>query len=150
MPGPEPKEDRRRRNIPVKIAEAVYLDPAGRKGRVPALRLPPGRKVLALTREQWRAWWRSPQATMWHTATAVWELSRLAVMYDDYYRGLLSVRDQVEMRQLAGQFGLTAKGLRELKWVIGEPPSKAEPESAPQPRDEVAEKRRRIAELAAQ
>ncbi|NED96457.1 hypothetical protein G1H11_14195 [Phytoactinopolyspora alkaliphila] len=148
MPGPEYSANRRRRNVPVKIAERTHLPEDGRDGPVPPLRMGPKRRPLGITRDLWKSWWRSPQATQWHEDTAVWELSRLAAMYDDYFRGRLSVRDQVEMRQLAGQFGLTAKGMAELKWVIGVPgdePNEAESSTQAQPEevpDEVAARRR--------
>lgn len=118
MPGPDPKTNRRRRNTPAKIAGRVHLDPAGRKGPVPK---PRARLVNQAVKEMWREWWRSPQATQWHTQTSVMPLTRLAMLYDQMLAGVsLSSSDATAMRQLEDRFGLTPKGLKDLNWSIGD------------------------------
>jgi hypothetical protein len=151
MPGPEPSPNRRRRNVPVKIAERVYLPAEGRKGPAPKVRLPEDRHVTAMASEMWRAWWKSPQASQWHLPTAVYGLTRLLLMYEALWAGEMPVREQAEMRQLESQYGLNPRGMRELKWEIGEP-EPAKP-SAPPAADEVgarrASRRARVTEAAA-
>ena len=129
MPGPEPSENRRRRNIPVKEAQRVVLDPAGRMGRAPNPRT--DEPLADADREQWRAWWRSPMATMWDSATDVYPLTRLLLLYREERLEGVDTKRSAEMRQLEGQYGLTARGRKELMWVIGAPeePS-AKPKSA--------------------
>jgi hypothetical protein len=107
--------------------------------------------------EIWRAWWRSPQATQWHAPTAVYPLTRLLVMYAQTMAGDLPVpAAQAEMRHLETQFGLSPKGMRELKWVIGEapepeakPPAKKSTPSRPAKVSDMEEERRRRALAAA-
>jgi hypothetical protein len=66
VPGPDPAVQRRRRNVPKKEADRVVLPREGRKTTIPKPRT--GAKLHALSRDMWRAWWRSPMATQWDTA----------------------------------------------------------------------------------
>jgi hypothetical protein len=150
MPGPEPNPNRRRRNVPVKVAEAVHLDPAGRRGPIPKPRLPEGSRLSAQAEQMWRDWWRSPQATQWHMPTAVHGLTRLLCMYEHLWTYGLAPKDQTELRQLESRYGLNPKGMRELKWVVGDElpaePQSTQPTEVP---DELADRRKRVAAKAA-
>lgn len=147
MPGPDPAETRRRTNTPKKEADRVVLPPEGRQGRAPAVPTPV--KLLKASREQWKAWWSSPMATMWDERFDVFPLARLLSLYDMMRRdGGVPAATLTEMRQLEARFGLEPRSRKELCWVIGEPE-----EAAPSPKredtDELAERRRRVSAKAA-
>lgn len=149
MPGPQPSENRRRRNVPEKEKQQVVLPPEGRKGRAPAC--PTSVELSAKSKEQWKAWWSSPMATMWDERFDVFPLARCLELYDRQRSSAdgLSNGELTEIRHIEARFGLDPRSRRELCWVIGEPevgsddggPSKAE-------KDELAERRRRAAEAA--
>lgn len=76
----------------------------------------------------WREWWKSPQATRWHTQTSLLPLSRLAALYDRLLAGEdLKTAELTAMGQLENKFGLTPKGMKELNWVIGDVEAPAKP-----------------------
>lgn len=99
----------------------VSLPAAGRAGKPPKLRTQ--RKVSPAVVAMWKAWWASPMATQWDEGTAVWPLTRLALMYDDLFRDELESRGTTEMRQIENEFGLTDKGRRTLGWQIVDEPA---------------------------
>lgn len=114
--GPEPNEQRRRRNTPAKVAKQVSLPASGRKGTVPKI---PGHIIATPElRELWRTWWRSPQATQWHTQTVKPILGRLLALHDQEILEGPEPRRSSEMRQLEQNLGLSPKGMRDLCWVI--------------------------------
>lgn len=119
MPGPEPASQRRRRNAPIKELERVYLPPEGRSDRVPAV--PTTKRLLKSSREQWKAWWKSPMAVMWDRRFDVFPLCRLLELHDRFRREGVKAAELTEMRQLEGRFGLDPRSRKELGWVIAEP-----------------------------
>lgn len=114
--GPEPKEQRRRRNIPTKQAKQAQLPASGRKGRAP--NIPSHIAATDELRELWRTWWSSPQATQWHTQTVKPIVGRLLALHAQEVDEGPEPRRSSEMRQLEQNLGLSPKGLRDLCWVI--------------------------------
>jgi hypothetical protein len=144
MPGPDPSPTRRRRNVPEKVKSLVVLPVEGRRGTVPKPRT--DRPLLPASREMWKALWRSPQATQWNLATAVYPLTRLVVLFDMQEREMQVDKGMsAEMRALEKAYGLNAEGMKALNWTIGKPENPATPSRSPEPPvgDEVAARRAR-------
>ncbi|MGI5398529.1 hypothetical protein ACQEVG_03530 [Streptomyces sp. CA-135486] len=84
---------------------------------LPVPDMPLGREWSEAEGEQWRQWWRSPQAAMWDESF----VPSVAVMLT-YYGKILdgtATRDHLtEYRQLAGALGLTAEGMKRLGWAF--------------------------------
>lgn len=134
MPGPAPKQQRRRRNTPER-GEWVELEP--RKGPTPKCPV----KLDAAQRAEWKRLWHTPMASMWQDED-VPVLARImtlrAFLQTNLDKGLLS-----ELRQLEDRFGLTPKGRRDLRWLIpSTEPADPRTKREPKVEDEVARRRR--------
>lgn len=113
-PLPKPKDQRRRRNV--SQAQWNELPADGRKGKAPAL---PTRKGgwQAATRSWWSTIWASPMATAWLDAD-VDGLVRLAMLKDDFARGVAPATALPAMQALEDRFGLSPKARRALQWEV--------------------------------
>jgi hypothetical protein len=134
MPGPPPKQQRRRRNLPER-GEWVELEP--RKGPTPKCPVPLDRSQAA----QWRELWKSPMASMWQKED-VPGLARVLVLRPLVLQ-TFDTKLMSELRQLEDRFGLTPKGRRDLRWLIPdtEPVDPRSRRDGEDPEDEVSRRR---------
>lgn len=111
----------------------VTLPREGRSGRVPAWPLSRPEKPTATSRRElviWGRLWRTPQALAWDKVGTDHDQIAFYVRYvveAEQSDATVGVRNLV--RQYADGLGLTAAGMRMLKWRIGQPP-KAQPAPA--------------------
>lgn len=125
-----------------KIEGLVVLPVEGRKGPIPKPRTE--RPLLPLSREYWKALWRSPQATQWHLETALVDITRLVTLFDMQERDLqVDKAMSAEMRALGKAYGLTPDGMKSLNWTIGEPENVATPSRSPEVPNELEAQRAR-------
>lgn len=101
---------------PEAYGEWVELPKTGRTGRVPAWPLPTS--TNAAERKLWNRLWKTPQAIMWeklelHLQVALYV--RRAIEADE--RGATSALTNTVLR-LADSLGISALGMRSLRWRI--------------------------------
>lgn len=136
--GRPPKEHSRAKDRAAKAAEKrgdpkviddgtfLALPREGRTGRVPAWPLTMPDKPTAESKRERALWvrlWKSPQAMAWERVGVDLDFVALYVRYRveaEAAGATVGVRNLV--RQHADGLGLTAAGLRMLKWRIGQPP----------------------------
>ena len=111
MPGPDPKPNRVRRNVPVKEQVRAVLPREGRSGRPP--KMPPWVPVDDWAEEMWRKWWTSPEATQWDSTTTPAILGRMLLLYAENPQS-------PEIRQIEQQLGLTPKAKKDLGWRLAD------------------------------
>jgi hypothetical protein len=102
----------------------LSLPRAGRKGRTPAW---PLSKASAREREIWQRVWKLPQAVAWeqlllHDQVALY-CRRLAVAE----KPMATAAEATLARQLQDALGLSAPGLRSMRWRIDEPVAEEKP-----------------------
>lgn len=117
MPGPPPKlpEERRRRNVPAG-GEWRTLPSEPYEGDKP--RMPRG--LCDQAQRTWKQWWSSPVAHELGANEATWTaLERLILLINVYYDKIREGEDPTrilaEIRQQEDRFGLTPKGLQNLR-----------------------------------
>lgn len=126
---PDP-ESLRALERPESYGEWIELPKSGRTGRVPAWPLPTATNPAE--RKLWNRLWKSPQAIMWehldqHVQVAMY-VRRLIEAED---RGASSALTNTVLR-MADSLGLSAIGLRSLRWkIVDRTAAKAEPEKKP-------------------
>lgn len=114
-PGQDP-DSLRSLERPETYGEWTELPKSGRTGRVPAWPLPT--RTTAPERKLWNRLWKSPQAIMWeeleqHLQVAMY-VRRLIEAEE---RGASSALTSVVLR-LADSLGISALGMRSLRWRI--------------------------------
>lgn len=124
MPGPAPKPNRRRRNVPARgewqPAPAVI---GWQHGKVPA----PPDGLRAETVEAWRTWFAAWFAARW-TPDMVPGLRLVALSYDDVIRGGVKAADRTALHALMRAYGITPDGQLALRWA---PPKTDEVQPSP-------------------
>lgn len=118
MPGPAPKpaSQRRRTNA---VPGTIFLPAEGRQGKPPKWPLP------GPAASSWTSLWRLPQAVAWERQHLVLTVARYAGLlaqvqaYDDPRDVPVSLH--AEVRQSAGELGLSSISLLRLRWEIAEP-----------------------------
>lgn len=117
MPGPAPKEERRRRNVPAR-GEWVDIPAKNPDPAAPEMPRPPKEGWSDLTKQAWASWWADGAATMW-TPADLEALSQLVDLHNDYstFEGTRG-KSQIagELRQRMDGLGLTQKGKRDMRW----------------------------------
>lgn len=113
MPGPLPHPQRVRRNAPT--IPTTNLPAGGRQGAAPK---PPKWMQLDAAARAWWAWaWSTPQAAGWSEGDLV-TLARRARLEDVLCDDPANMAVSREARELDDRFGLTPKGMAQLRWKI--------------------------------
>ena len=117
MPGPAPKMNRRRRNVP-ELGEWRATDSVGwQHGEIPDP--PDGLKDASL--EAWQTWFRSWFASHW-TPDDVPGLVLVIRMYDDVLRGSQTkAADRASLHAWMRSYGITPDGQQKLRWMRPKP-----------------------------
>lgn len=114
MPGPPPKppEERRRRNKPA-AGEWRTLPATPYEGDKP--KMPSG--LGSPAKRTWQAWWSSPIAHELGPNRSFWMgLERLILLIDAWYKaGADDTKMLAEIRQHEDRFGLSPKGMQQLR-----------------------------------
>lgn len=116
MPGPAPKEERRRRNAP---ARGEWCDiPLRNPAPAPEMPRPPKQGWAEQTKRAWAAWWADGASTMWSSAD-IEAVNQLVDLHHDFstYEGTRGKAGlAAEIRQRMDGLGLTQKGKRDMRW----------------------------------
>ena len=129
-PAPKPPDQRRRRNVPTRGEWQTLPLKSGRKAPTLPRRRSGTGSWSPNTRKAWAAWWADPAASQWTVADEVAAL-QLAYLFEEVEQG--NLRFAGEVRQRMDGLGLTAKGKRDLRWLVGEPEEEAKPARAKSP-----------------
>lgn len=119
MPGPIPKDNRRRRNEPARGDWQPAPGVGWQHGEIPK----PPTGLTRASRDAWQAWFRSWFAAHW-TPELLPGLRQVVRLYDQVERGEY-VR-AAELRMAMDTYGMTPKGQAGLRWkppVSEAPPS---------------------------
>lgn len=117
MPGPLPKQTRRRRNAPT--IPTTSLPASGRKGPVPD---PPSWLHLRTAGRAWWDWaWKSPQAAAWSPEAHGPMVAHRAKLEDDL-AAAVDVKDAMavttKITAADDRLGLSPKSMAQLRWTI--------------------------------
>lgn len=113
-PTPKPPGQRVRRNV--EQSKWRTLPAAGRTDPAPKLptKKPAWRKA---TKDWWETVWASPMATAYADAD-VDGLTRLAMLKDEFARGMLPVSALSAIQTLEDRYGLNPKSRQQMLWQI--------------------------------
>lgn len=117
MPGPAPKKERRRRNVPARGEWKSAPGVGWQHGPIPAP--PDGLSPVAL--EAWNTWMTAWWASYWTPADLPG--LRLVVRAFDNAQGMRSASFHHEVIRLMDAYGITPAGQQARRWT----PPKAEP-----------------------
>lgn len=111
MPGPAPKLERRRRNVPARGEWQAAAGYGWQHGETPK----PPSGLSAAARKKWGEWMAGWPASFWHPD----DLSGLEVAIRLYDRQLVnpSTSQANVLGQWMDRYGLTPKGLQERHWL---------------------------------
>lgn len=123
MPGPAPKLERRRRNMPTRGEWQAAEATGWQHGKVPA----PPTGLSAAARAAWRDWFASWVASFWRTDD-ISGLRTAILLYDKMLREP-SAATAGTLGQFLDRYGLTPKGLQDRRWR----PPDTQPQQEPQP-----------------
>jgi hypothetical protein len=126
MPGPAPKQTRRRRNTPARGEWKPALGEGWQHGEIPN----PPDGLRSETQEAWRAWFSAWFASYW-TPDMLPGLRTVALAYDDVIRGGVKAADRTALHTLMRSYGMTPDGQMALRW---QRPTEEEQPSQPQRR----------------
>lgn len=126
MPGPAPKTQRRRRNVPARGEWKPAPGEGWQHGEIPA---PPDGLVSGSV-EAWTTWFSSWFASHW-TPDMLPGLRVVILAYDDVIRGGVKAADRTALHALMRAYGITPDGQAALRWQ--RPTEEEDKSSAPQP-----------------
>lgn len=113
MSGPPPKPAHLRQRTNRKSSSALLEAPE--RPRVLQIPNPDGREWHALTLKAWKNAWASPMASQW-LETDVDALGRLALLWDDLYKGDTKVMAEIRLQEQ--RFGLSPLDRSRLQWEV--------------------------------
>lgn len=131
MPGPAPKENRRRRNPPARGEMQPTVGVGWQHGPTPE----PPDGLLAVSRDAWTTWFGAWFASHWEPA----DLPGLAIVigqFDAVKRGQAKANDLTTLVRLMDTYGITPAGQQARRWSApstGEEPQADSRRAAPKP-----------------
>ena len=123
MPGPPPKEQRRRRNVPAAGEWQPAPGYGWQHGKTPPA--PPG--LSARARRRWSDWFQSWAASFWKPEDLA-AIEAAIMLYDKLMREPSSAT-ATALGQYLDRFGLSPKGRQDRRWKP--PETQPEQEKAP-------------------
>ena len=124
--GPAPKENRRRRNKPVRGDWQSTPDVGWQHGELP----PPPDGLKDVSRWAWDSWFKAWFAAHW-TPDDLPGLRVVIRLYDEVERGEFT--RATELRQMLDNYGITPKGQQERRWTRPKPEEAQPSQSQPRP-----------------